>query len=754
MSWNCDGKPRDGQPHPEGSGPHESCSLPDYLDECPQCRLPKSAIVVDQSEGVAGSKNIKPPLIETSSTSYLLVKLIATIAIVGLILGVIIVLLKKPGDSCQKLDPQSCFKLALTEVNDDVQQLQGHLEQHFQDEQPSTLKRIITSAEDLENSLSNLEDLVKKDLITPLSTEQQDALDDLKDFANWIDTEGQDLSPVEFTDNILKEQGKASKVTMPVEEKTLIIQSLLENYLFALSADNIICSISEEYYSSGEQVLFTDGVNSDLDLGVQEFAKENYEQSKRYFEKAIASSPNHPEPYIYLQNTEAHLNENQDPYVVAAVVPVKKRKDSALEILRGIADAQQKFNREQLTKNQPLLEIRIVNDDNSDRVGKCVGQSLAEDKSIWAVIGHNSSKVSQAVLPIYEEADLAMISPTSTSIYLTGSNFFRTVSSDRQSGELLAQYVSENNLDSVITIFYVKGDSYSESLKQAFVDDLSPNANVTSIDISGDDFEINQVLTELLNQQTKLVALFPNTDQVSRGINILRSLEPHEIKVVGGDTLYTSQVIIDGGNATDGLVLVTPMIVDDQYFNKTRQNWLGQVSWRTASSYDAMVALSHILPQVTTRSQVMNALRDGVNLSGSETAGQPLDFDQTGQRQISPQLVQACVGVPSPQGSKLGFAPLDVCQKSLTVTPSTPVPNASSPSSGASDPVPDQPPQPPSTPVPQTPPPYNPPPKPNPPPTSRPAPNPPPDNPAPDGPPLWGPGSEPATPQQPPGNVW
>ena len=756
MAWNCNGIPLDGKEYGNKPHPEDPCSVPDSLDQCPHpgCGLPKQAIVIPSAD----SEDPKESLKKSPLPSWLIPSAIAAFTVGGLLAAIRIVNKPEPPKICDQPNEIRTNKGCQSKL-DLAAQLQqvgevfyGDLQQHFEDETPATLKRVINSAQKLQTLLKTLASAA---VLEQFSPEFATAMEKLQNLVDWVLAQDPQGDPQQFTDEILQQKFDIASSKISLSEKQEAIQSItstLSEILVIIDPnhDPSFCGIEPERYSFGEQVLFTNAVNTDLELGAREFKSGDYQVARSYFETAIESSPNQPEPRIYFQNTQAHLKSlesGQPHYIIAAAVPIKQRQDSALEMLRGIADAQKIFNDRQQAENLPLLEVQIVNDDNSAEVAKCIAETLVQDQDVLAVIGHNSSNVSQAALPIYAQGDLAMVSPTSTSTQLTGKNFFRTVASDKASGKLLAEYISRDLKASSITVFYVVDDPYSESLKEAFSDYVNPDIQVKLVDISNEEFDVKKIVDDLQESQTQVVALFPNNDNISRAINIIRGLDRGETKVIGGDALYTPQVLKESGNAAEGLILATPIRLDTDYMKTASENWLGQVNWRTASSYDAALAISQVLPDISTRSELIDALRNTVDLSAKDTGGQPLDFDQEGQRQINPTLVQACSGVPSPQGSKLGFSSLNACAAAIAFpTPApTPSPKTSTPAPPVGAPTTTRPPV--RTPAPVTPPPpvRTPAPVTPPPPVRTPAPVIPP--PSSNDRPLWGPGSEPALPR-------
>ncbi|MFM6081467.1 MAG: ABC transporter substrate-binding protein, partial [Dolichospermum sp.] len=149
------------------------------------------------------------------------------------------------------------------------------------------------------------------------------------------------------------------------------------------------------------------------------FQKGDYKQAAKFFKKAIEANKNDPEVVIYYNNALAR--QAGSPLTLAVVVR------SAEGVLRGVAQAQEQFNRNKGLTGR-LLEIVNANDNNDPKQAQQIAQQLVKYDSILGVIGHNSSDTTKEALPEYEKAKLAVISPASTSILLLQNPvFFRVV---------------------------------------------------------------------------------------------------------------------------------------------------------------------------------------------------------------------------------------------------------------------------------------------------------------------------------------
>ena len=414
-----------------------------------------------------------------------------------------------------------------------------------------------------------------------------------------------------------------------------------------------------ERFSSGERRLFTGKPNADGDQGTQAFKGSNYSQARDFFEKAVQGDRNSPELQIYLNNAKARLAAS--PFTLAVVVPVEGGAASAEEMLRGVADAQTKFN-DAGGLDKRLLEIVIANDGNDPPISAGVAQELAKNPNILGVIGHNSSDASKAALVEYEKAGIAMVSPTSTSTTLSGTNFFRTLPSDAVSSKKLADYAWTTLRIDKVAIFYNPKSTYSSSLQQAFEANFKQAGGsvVRSIDMSNPAFKPQDEI-KALQGQVNAIVLLPNTQftTVAIALTVANSQLPagQQMKLLGGDAFYTSTTLTSGGNAVEGLILAVPWFAQTPYAQTAEKRWLGQVSWRTATSFDAAQALIKALSSSPSRSTVLQSLKS-TNLPPSETSGSVLMFETKGDRLGEPILVQSTKGSGGPLGSQFTFKPI------------------------------------------------------------------------------------------------
>jgi ABC-type branched-subunit amino acid transport system substrate-binding protein len=420
----------------------------------------------------------------------------------------------------------------------------------------------------------------------------------------------------------------------------------------------------EKFFSQGERILLPENHgNKALVEGIKSFnkfvflRKNNYSEAMGFFEQAIQADLQDPESQIYFNNAQALKNSN--PLTLAVVVPLDTKIKIAEEILRGVAQAQHSFNSSGGAKGR-LLKIVIAKDGNEPKQAEEVAQRLIKNQSIMGVIGHNSSNVTESALLEYEKSGMATISPTSTStsFKLKKNVFFRTVPNDKKTGKELADYASKNYKR--VVIFNNPKDSYSASITQEFQDSFKKQRGVVVeplIDLTNRNIDPTSELLKSMfekNKQANAAVLLPNTEYISVGIGLASAQNnvksgTEKLPLLGADSL-SNQEIFKAGKAVEGLVLAVPWFPDKvkpnsiNFADKAKERWGEEVSWRTATSYDATQAFIKALSlsEKPSREAVLKNLKS-INLAANETSGDPLHFvngEREGQKPVLVKVVR------------------------------------------------------------------------------------------------------------------
>jgi branched-chain amino acid transport system substrate-binding protein len=384
--------------------------------------------------------------------------------------------------------------------------------------------------------------------------------------------------------------------------------------------------------------------------GISALASKNYAQAQNEFKKALALTPNAPETQIYANN--AQIGDGK-ALMIGIAVPMKTDATGALEMLRGIAQAQTEINGSGGI-NGSMLKVAIADDADDAKVSTEVAETFGKDANILAVVGHFSSGSTLAAAEIYKNQQLVNISPVSSSVKLSSfSKYnFRTIPSDHVAGRALGEYALKTLKKKKALVFFNSQSAYSVSLKSEFAAamNLDGGSVLQEVDMSAADFNAVNAVTQSAGAEVIMMAA--NTGTLEKAMQVVTANDK-KVPLLGGDDVYSPKTLELGKEKAVGLVVAVPWHIDAdpkaKFAISSRKFWKADVNWRTALTYDATQSLIVALKTNPTRSGIQQALSaPGFQAEGS--AGQ-VKYLPSGDRSAGIQLVQVAPG----NKSKLGF---------------------------------------------------------------------------------------------------
>ncbi|NJM58662.1 MAG: ABC transporter substrate-binding protein [Synechococcales cyanobacterium RU_4_20] len=408
--------------------------------------------------------------------------------------------------------------------------------------------------------------------------------------------------------------------------------------------------------SDGSSSLISSLSTPQKQAAIAAFADRNYTEAAQQFEASLKGKRNDPEALIFKNNA---LAAEGNRIVVGASLPIAADENAALEMMRGIAQAQDEINRSGGINGQKLF-VLLADDADDPETAKIVAQAFSKNKSVVAVVGPYSSGVSLATLDLYKTGKLATISPVSTSVALSDASpyFFRTVPSDYIAARALAEYALNKIGKKKAVVYFSSQSAYSQSLKGEFSTAFSLGGGqvVSETDLSQSGFSSSQSLQAAQQQGADVVVILPNSSTLDKALQVL-SANQKQLPVVAGDDVYSPKTLEVGGAFAEGTVVAIPWHIDaspDPSFSKrSRDLWYATVNWRTALSYDAVQAVAQALRTNPSREGVQQSLADP-NFQTSGASG-AIRFLPSGDRSGIVQLVDVQTG-EGPGGYR--FAPL------------------------------------------------------------------------------------------------
>jgi branched-chain amino acid transport system substrate-binding protein len=410
--------------------------------------------------------------------------------------------------------------------------------------------------------------------------------------------------------------------------------------------------------SFGERVLLPGTASAAKQAGVEAIAAGNDDQAVASLEAALQANRNDPEALIYLNN--ARIGQRQS-HAIAVSVPIATSENPALEILRGVAQAQTEINEAGGLNGVPL-KVVIASDDNDPGVCQQVAGALADDDSILGVVGHFGSDATLAAGEVYQARGLVMISPTSTSTRISelGNYVFRTVPSDRFTAAALSRYMLNTLQLQNAVVYYNSESDYSQSLKNEFTTALLGDGGqvVSEVDLASPSFSAADSVAAASQQEAQVIVLAPNTATLDQALQVV-TVNRSQLPILGGDSVYNPKTLQVGGEAAVNMVVAVPWILlanpNATFAQSSRQLWGGDVNWRTAMAYDAVRAIAAGLSENPTR----QGLQEALSAPGFSTEGATgtIRFLPSGDRNQATQLVIVQPGSRSGYGYDFVPAP-------------------------------------------------------------------------------------------------
>ena len=368
--------------------------------------------------------------------------------------------------------------------------------------------------------------------------------------------------------------------------------------------------------SLGEEILLTQDKNPDKEAGVKAFLDGDCKTAIEKLNLYRKAEPTDPEALIYLNNAKARENRNR--LKIAVSVPIGTEKGIAEEMLRGVAQAQNEVNNKGGINNKALLEVVIANDDNDAKIAPQIASDFVKDKSILAVVGHNSSRASKPASAVYQQSGLVMISPTSYAEDLTSSTtyIFRTAPGIKTIAKSISDYAI-NKMKKTNFLICTDQNPDNISFKSNFTNVVGlPRVNRTECDISAPAFDPNAVISEAKNSgaDALVLALYINKsrDTERRGRALVKA-NNFQLSLFSTSAVVTKESLEEGKDI-NGLITSLPWhstaFPGNPFVKNANQLWKAPVNWRTATSYDATKAIILGLQKSSTRYELQQTLSD------------------------------------------------------------------------------------------------------------------------------------------------
>jgi serine/threonine protein kinase/ABC-type branched-subunit amino acid transport system substrate-binding protein len=443
-----------------------------------------------------------------------------------------------------------------------------------------------------------------------------------------------------------------------------------------------------DYISSGDRPISLYESNTrEQENGINYFKSKNYPQAYNTFYQLLRNHKSSFDPslMIYMNNAKVRYLHQQNPnrpiYTIAITVPTDTPVGK--QIVSGVAIAQNKVVNPQnipinsgysnlppdiKKESDVYLEITIANDRNirnnaaqlAEKLTKTITGEDGIQRSVIGVVGSYTSEVTCAALPVYSQANMPMISPTSSveklkDVGYCGGDpnnvFHRTISSSKfESQRLIERLKNLGNLQNIkITAFYKKGEKYefSQDLFNHFQKDLQRNGGKIAREYDlREDNNYREIVQNIESSNTQnVIALFPDggTENMlvfDRAQKVIENINPAKISLIlGSNPLLSSTNVIKLQDLNNKLLVAVDWSDDPSCSNENFTSLIekiikGGFNRHLVSSYESTMALAEIFKDgANTPKEINDRLKNFRSKNFSDAYNNRyIGFNQNGDR--------------------------------------------------------------------------------------------------------------------------
>jgi branched-chain amino acid transport system substrate-binding protein len=283
------------------------------------------------------------------------------------------------------------------------------------------------------------------------------------------------------------------------------------------------------------------------------------------------------------------------------------------------------------------IEILVRDDEQDPEAARRAVEGLVQ-AGVVAIVGHATSAMAEATLPIADRAGVLMLSPTVTSSAFLGKDDQLVTLNPSTAGgaQVLADHLARRGSAHRVTVFYdLSNRSYSQSWHDEFQKALEARGGriVRAVPFtSGSVPSFAELVEGALREPTDAVMVVANSLDSATLCQKIRAVSAR-MPILGAEWGFTNDLVAHGGPAIEGALFVQKVNVDDESppFARFRQaydeRYHRPVDFAATLAYEAGMVLAEALRRDPTRAGVKRALLDIGTFRGLQG---PIQFDRFG----------------------------------------------------------------------------------------------------------------------------
>ena len=214
------------------------------------------------------------------------------------------------------------------------------------------------------------------------------------------------------------------------------------------------------------------------------------------------------------------------------------------------------------------VELIVKNNRQDEEAARKAVEDLIGE-GVTAIVGHMTSSMSASSLPLINEHETVMISPTSSSALLSGLDdyFFRVVAPNESRTEATAEYAAETlDIRSASAIIDTANSIYSRGWKNNFARHFQ-NAGGELLETitfnSYDNPDYLGITNRALQSEPEAVVVVANAFDTAQFCQQFAKYSPETVVIPSGWAM-TEELIRQGGESVEGLVFAQIVDLESQ----------------------------------------------------------------------------------------------------------------------------------------------------------------------------------------------
>ncbi|NJN12751.1 MAG: hypothetical protein HC815_34305 [Richelia sp. RM1_1_1] len=433
--------------------------------------------------------------------------------------------------------------------------------------------------------------------------------------------------------------------------------------------------------------FFQAGMREQRKPGIDSFNKaqtaEQYEEVVRLFNEYLEAenkekkkiNRNDAEALIFKNNAMALAKEKDNPPLTIGVsVPISTSPNVAMEILRGVAQAQYEVNKSNQAR---LLQVIIGDDENDEKMAENIAHKFV-DKGVLAVIGSNNTDASMGAARVYnneKNKNIFMISPTAFGEgfgNFTNAKQMVQLAHVNKVAEVLTQEINSLKTSPTTKINLLICSDRNSQDNNKFIDEFrhtSPQSfqinEQYKCNLDDEKLNIGKIVESAVHDNdTNAILLAPhiNEDKFQKAIEVAMEAakinnplpQNGHLKLFGSPTMNAAYIGKQGEEAHrafNGMKVAVPWNPGqgegEKFLNSANCLWGGDVNWRTAMAFDATNVIINNL-----RANLNKIDINKIKITDSDFDGATGKVSFAGNRAIEASIV-----VFEDKGKNSGFQP-------------------------------------------------------------------------------------------------